>query len=602
MSTINPDIIGALEFHPGVQPAGSIAGGAGVAAFQSRRASAFDATRVAAELSLLTGRLSVERASQDGRNGILVAVRRSHVDRSSALLESALGAAAPVPFAFGDVVVRADAALSSSAALEFAGMWDGDRLWGDVPGVVERTTGDWGGRSGRASAVYVDGDREMRFTLGASGFAANAVSHDTLLAGMLSGYQIGECGCIYAATEFSGQPLSNRMSFRMAELSWRRRDDTGKIESEGGLQFAGYDAAFATTGSWPHWRNPGATVSHATSRRLVSGWGERLLRRGRASATAGIRVEHAVDDPLLVAPKLSARYQVSPNSSISAGASRGYQHAQALNPAGSGRSTIATADMFWIVSGHRVPPLRADLLTAGWQWSSSEARAELSLTAYGRWSDGMLVTDPRPGSAMGDPLYVSARGRARGVEMGARKDLGRSSVSASYARSRSMLQAGGLEYAAPWGREQVIRAGTSIGLPGSVRWMSQYGYESGARYTRYFAGFPSCYFSQNRDACRWGIPPTVGEPSAHRMPPQHSLDSSIEWTFALGRTRYGVFGQGVNLIRSRTVAAYLETQGLCTDRSPTSTCDPRNGRWDKTSDVALRGMPQTWSVGLRAVY
>jgi hypothetical protein len=385
-------------------------------------------------------------------------------------------------------------------------------------------------------------------------------------------------------------------------LSWRRRDDTGRIESEGGLQFAGYDAAFATTGSWPHWRNPGATVSHATSRRLFSGWGERLLRRGRASATAGVRVEHAVDDPLLVAPKLSARYQVSPNASVSAGASRGYQHAQALNPAGSGRSTIATADMFWIVSGHRVPPLRADLLTAGWQWSSSEARAELSLTAYGRWSHGMLVADPRPGVATGGPLYVSARGRARGVEMGARKDLGRSSVSASYARSRSMLLAGDLEYAAPWGREQVVRAGTSIGLPGGVRWMSQYGYESGARYTRYVSGFPSCYFSQNRDVCRWGIPPTVGEPSAHRMAPQHSLDSSIEWTFALGRARYGLFGQGVNLVRSRAVATYLETHGLCLDRGPTSTCDPSNGRWDRMSDVALRGMPQTWSVGLRAVY
>jgi hypothetical protein len=599
MSTINPDAIGALEFHPGVQPADAFAGGAATAAVQSRRSSAFERTRASAELSLLTGRLAMERSSRDGRHGVLVAARRSHLDRSAALMESVLGARAPMPFAFSDAALRADVGLTSGLALEVAAMRAADRLWGDVPGVVERTTGRWGGGAGRATLVWHDGSRELRFTVGASGFSAVGVSRDTMLGGKFSGFQVGDCGCIKVATEFTGQPLSNAVGYRVADLRWQAEDDAGRPVTNGGIQVTATDATFATTGSWPHSSVPGGTVSDASGRVLAAGWGERTLRRGRATAVAAVRVEHAVDDPLLVGPRLSAEYRISSSTVVTAGASRAYQHAQALTPSGSGRSTIATAEMFWVVAGNRVPALRADLLTGGWQWSSKALGAEVTVGGYRRWSDGLLVSDPRPGVASPRDLFVVARGDAQGVEVGARKHIGASTIAASYAGGRSTLHARDMEYAAPWVRDHVLRGSTSIALINGVRWMSQYAWESGAPYTRYFNGYPTC----DRRRCRWGIPPVLGSPSEHRTAPRHSLDSSLEWVLAVGETRVGAFLQAFNLVRSGADATYLETHGTCAGMPAANTpCDPMNGRWELAQDVTLRPMPRTWSAGLRVVY
>ena len=599
-SSINPDIVGALEFHPGVQPARSVGAGAATAAFQSRRSDAFERTRAAAELSFLSGRLSLERATRDGRHGVLVAARRSHVDRSSALMEGVVGARAPMPFVFSDAFFRADVALSPTFALELAGIRAADRLWGDVSGVVERTTGRWGGGATRASLVHRDEGIEFRFSLGMSGFSATAVSHDTLLAGKLSGYVVGECGCVHLATEFTGQPLSNAVGYRVADLGWRRLDETGRPVAEGGVQMARYEAGVSTTGSWPHVQDPGKTLLLSSERTLAVAWGERMLRRGRTDLLLGLRVEHEVRDPLLLAPRISARYRLTTNASLTAGVSRGYQHAQAITPTGSGRSTIATADMFWMVTGEHAPTLRADLLTGGWHWESRAAAAELSLVGYVRRSQNVLVPDPVPGPAARRDLFVTARGNARGAELSGRKDVGASSIMASYARSRSTLAARNLTYAAPWERETVIRGGTSIALPGGARWMSQYTWESGAPYTRYFTGAPSC---RRWLTCQWSFPPSVGEPSAHRLAPQQSLDSSLEWVFRAREAKYGVFVQGFNLVRSRADATYLETHGSCDNLpAPNTSCDPANGRWETATDATLRGMARTWSAGLRVVY
>lgn len=598
-STINPDIVGALEFHPGVQPARSVGAGAATATFQSRRADAFERTRGAAELSFLTGRLSLERASRDGRHGLLVAARRSHVDRSSALMEAVVGARAAVPFVFSDAAFRADVGLSPRLALEVAGIRAADRLWGDVPGVVERTTAAWGGGATRAALVQRAGDLEIRYTLGASEFSATAASHDTLLAGKLSGYQVGECGCVRFATEFTGQPLSNRMGYRVGGLGLRRLDEDGRPVAEGGVELTSYSASVKTTGSWPHGQEPGSTLSLTSARTMAVVWGERMIQRGRTEVVLGLRAEHDVHDPILLAPRVSARYRLTEAASVTAGVSRGYQHAQALTPTGSGRSTIATADMFWVVSGELAHSLRADLLTGGWHWAPAGAGAELSLVGYLRYSQGVLVPDPTPGPAARRELFVAARGAARGAELSARKDLGASTVMASVARSRSTLTARDREYAAPWERETVIRGGTSIALLKGARWMSQYTWESGAPYTRYFTGYPSC---RRWQACTWSFPPSVGEPSAHRLAPQQSLDSGIEWVFS-ARAKYGVFVQGFNLVRSRADATYLETEGSCLNLPAVNTpCDPANGRWETATDATLRGMARTWSAGLRVVY
>ena len=75
---VHPDIVGAAEFHPGVQPVS--AGGAGAALVDIRSRPATASRRGSIEPSLASGRASVEDRMLDDRLGVAVALRRTWID------------------------------------------------------------------------------------------------------------------------------------------------------------------------------------------------------------------------------------------------------------------------------------------------------------------------------------------------------------------------------------------------------------------------------------------------------------------------------------------------------------------------------------------
>jgi hypothetical protein len=241
--------------------------------------------------------------------------------------------------------------------------------------------------------------------------------------------------------------------------------------------------------------------------------------------------------------------------------------------------------------------LYADLMTVGWQWNSS--RQQAGITVYSRDARGVLVQDPEPGAVAGRPLFVVGRNDATGVELSARRQIGASAFTVSYARSSSMLEAEGRRYAAPWDRRTMLRVGSSVALSSATRWMTQYTLAAGAPFTRYYPGAPVC----STAGCQWFRAPSVGEPSAARAAETRGLDTSIEWVREHRSVRYGTYVQVQNLLRPRGGATYLESRGSCvTMPSPNGACDPLAGRWQRSEDTTLAGLPRAYSLGMRLVF
>lgn len=601
VAAVNPDALGGVVLHTGVQPGAAAGGAAGLLELTSRRGITAGRGRAMAELSVLSGRAAYDVASGDGATALAVAARRSHFDVAPSALRLFGGATSgAIPYGFSDLVVRADRQLGNQWALEASGLVSHDALRGEIPGFVEHTRARWGATLVRVTLARELWHGELRQSVGYSALATHAESRDSSAIGaLLPGFELAECGCVHADDAYVAQPTDNGISHAMASLSWTR-DEPSFTGSDVGVSVSRVGARYSTAGAWPHGGRPGDVSSWRGDHTVVGAWAEHGLQRGRFALRPALRAElgpSARGSALRLAPRISGRVDVARDVTLSAGVSRTWQYAQTIAPPGAGPNAIATADLFWIVADATVAPMRSDFASLGAEWRVGSV-SSAAVSVYGRRTSGVAVPDPAPGSLAGRPLFVIGSNQATGVELSARRMLGRWMPSASYAFATSSVDAGGTRYASPFERRHVVRVGSTADGGGGLRASTHFTYASGAPFTRYHLGTPVC---RDGSGCSWGAPPSRGEPSAGRAASVRALDVAVEWTRRARAVRYTLFAQGLNLLQPGREVTYLDSRGWCRG-GPSASCDPSRGQWDTVTDNSLAGLPRAFAAGARVVY
>ncbi|MGH7506116.1 MAG: TonB-dependent receptor domain-containing protein, partial [Longimicrobiales bacterium] len=227
------------------------------------------------------------------------------------------------------------------------------------------------------------------------------------------------------------------------------------------------------------------TTSGRTS--VAALWGATRWTIGRLAINPGVRIETgsaaAGVNEFRVAPRLAARFTVSPELSVSAAAGRSVQTIQALALSGPSAHPAFHAGQFWVTADHEAPALVTDIVTLGFeQWLGAGFLA--SATVHGGHSRGMTVPDPAPGPIGRRPPYVVGENEAWGIDAGMRRVAGRWTTSVGYGYGVSEVEAAGLRYPASADRRHRLDILAAAHLTTSLRAGLAFTAMSGAPFTR----------------------------------------------------------------------------------------------------------------------
>jgi hypothetical protein len=559
-SAVNPDAVGAASFHPGVQPASTVGGAAGTLDLRSRRGTgdAEGGLQGLGELSLVSARLALDGPFAGGRGAWMLAARRTYLDWLVDGIGKLIGDPEVfLPYAFSDLAARVDYQLDPERSLEVSGLFERDRLSGDLPDVVQGNTMAWGNAAGRATLSAPLWGGSARHTLGMSRFASRIRRH-------ASPYD-----SVYSAPD---APASdNAVAYGILSGEWARPPRAGASSWSVGYQLERYAADYTGPGLNPYIRHAPEDTLIRSALTVGAIWGERRLRPWQSlTVDAGMRLEVSealrTAGPLRLAPRISARYQPAPSLLLSAGLGRSFQYTHSLagrDGARFGFGLLLPGSDLWILAGNEVPAIRSDAATAGVEsWIGNAWLA--SVNSYVRWQNGLAVPDPTPGSLPDRPLFVPGTGRARGLEVSARKLAGRWTASVGYSYAVSEIEAAGLRYHAPTERRHTLDATSMLRLGQSFRVGAAYAAASGAPYARMLSGSVICEDRYDPEArrtvdgpCRWVDLPRIGAPGAHRTPAYQSLDLLVDWQRAFRRWEFGAYLQLRNAFNRSNPGAYL---------------------------------------------
>ena len=582
-SAVNPDAIGAAFFHPGVQPTEMGGAGAGLIDLRTRRGTTH--TQGAAELSVISGKLTLMGGTPDGTASWLLAGRRTHLDVLTG-----------EPYRFSDLTARWDMTLTPEWRIEASGLMEGDRLKGDVANIVTATDARWGNRAGRITVAKRTARGEVRHTLGWSGFAAYSYPKEDL----------PPFTCCNDETyypmfgKYRGQLVDNAVQHFAAGTTWESVNAAGNTHASSGVDIVSEQARFETKGLWPQ-RTSSDPLRSDDNLFYIAGWTDRSWRvTPKLDVDAGLRVEGGASF-VHAAPRLAIRAHMTDATSISFAGGRTYQHAQSITPVGLGNNVVAMSNLFWVLSGDSVPELRSTIGTIGLEhWLNSNVL--LSATLYDRSVSGMIVPEPRTGWLMDRPLFTVASNRAQGADVTLRKLSGRVTTAVSYSYGDSEIQVGELRYASPWNRRHSVDATATFSATDKVRLGAAFTAASGAAFTRYDFSLRNCSATDS-SACTFSI--YAREPGAERSPKYMSLDVMIDWRGRIGRWDWGAFAQIQNAFGNRNAAAYQWSRLTCVCGSSDSEppiLNPDPNRKLPANNEFLRGLPLLPMVGLRVAF
>lgn len=625
LSAIPPEALGAVFFHPGVRPASLPEGSAGAVDLRSRPGGGDGSVRGVADLSLATAKLALDQ-DVAGRGSWVVAGRRSHLGLLSGGLSRVGLDTLDLPYRFHDLTGRVDLELTGRTRLEASGLWEEDRLHGDVEGVVERTRARWGNAVGRATLRTELGGLGLGQTVGGSRFLARTDEHLVRTREPAQAWtepaSWNEIRHLQLAGEVTPAPRSGARRAGSAATSAHsgssgassggpsRTDSSDSARAgppSGGAPVwsLGYDIAFSDhryDGPVPrfHAVRPDTTgqIRHQGALAVAGLWGETRLRvNDRLVLGPGGRVEAgeapANGAPVRVSPRVAARWAVSPDASFSVAAGRSWQYIQAIGLAGPSIHPAFHASHFWVLASERSPAVRSDIVSLGGErWLGSGWL--VSATVFARRATGVTVPDPRPGRLRGRPLFVEAENTARGVDTAFRRIGAGWSASLGYAYGVSELEAAGWRYPSPADRRHTLDAMAGVRLTRSLRLAGAFTAMSGSPFTRAYTRSP-----QDCNTFGFGCDDPEGswveEPNAERTPPYQSLDASLQWSRAVGRLDLSAYAQVRNVLGRENAVTYAGTVPI-----------GRTGRdagsrvlWDDRFEA---GLPRLPLLGLRVTF
>lgn len=560
-TSISPDIVGSLTFHPGVQPVAVGSASAGVVHLRSRAATGDEHLSVLGQVSLLSGRLAVERPLAPG-SGFTFSARSSYVDRITGA-DRTIRPQDYVPLRFTDFGGRWDQTLADGLKLELSGIKTENEVLGDFAYELKGTRAVWGNSAIRGTLQLDRGGLRARLTVGDSRYSSRV---------RLAPYDSMRVDLIEAATS---APLNNEVTFDLAELTIAPLPAGGSPPSwEVGIQELNTRVDYDGPAPWPYpgTSNAGSLAERArTSRTAI--WG--MVRR-RVTPTVeistGLRLESGIPERngmgrSTLAPRVAALWHATPDLRVSAGVGRHYQYEQGLAAAGFDMGPALVPTHLWVTAGDDVPAIRSDIATLGAElWLPGGLLA--SANSYLRRSTGHLtppvdsgyvrarppVDDGRVGSG-----WATGHARAVGVELGVRKLTGRWTGSVSYSLSDARTSVNGQTFTSPGERPHALDATLLFRLGSRVRLGAAYTATSGATFTRFYSfrcpvdPYP-VYCPPPEDA-----PEVIGFNEAagrERAPGYASLDLHFETEGTVFALPFGFFVQLRNVMNRDNRAAY----------------------------------------------
>lgn len=220
-------------------------------------------------------------------------------------------------------------------------------------------------------------------------------------------------------------------------------------------------------------------------------------------------------------PRISAKYELTPTSSVKAAYNRMYQYLHLLSNA----TTSSPTDL-WVPTSNNVKPQIVDQVSIGYFRNFKNNMFELSLEAYYKTLQNQI--DYRNGADLvfNDEVegqLVYGKGKAYGLEFLLRKQTGRLTGWISYTLSRSLRQFdeinNGNEYPARQDRIHDIAIVAMYELSKKLKVSANWVYYTGSAVT-----FPSGKYEVN------GLQvPYYTERNGYRMPDYHRLDIGLTW-------------------------------------------------------------------------
>jgi hypothetical protein len=599
---VNPDAVGAATFHPGVRSSAIGEGAAGVLNVTSRRAER-PGLRALGELSVISARGAADWESRGGRTSLMFAARRSYVDLASRIAQSLGGDSSTyIPYDFFDFTSRFDADLGRGYALEASGLWEQDDVRGSLPGLLRNTIGHWGNRLGRVSLLSPLGGVRTTTTVGISDFngtigpppaAGGAPALDALPehAATRNGM-----GVVTIGTEIAPADAGTRPTWSAGvQVALNRQDYTGQHPRP-----------------YPVVVLPDSLILREQFA-VLSLWGERRWGLGRhAAIELGLRagLHRAVPNApaLALEPKLAIRATPAGTRVTFTGAlERSWQYSQALAPAGPSVGPDLYVTDVWFLAGDTIPAMRADIATVGVElWLGAGWTA--SANGFARRVTGVAVPEPSVGPLNSQrPIFVTATGDARGVELSARRLVGRWTASVAYSYGRSMLEdvskLNGYAYRYPSAADRRHLLGVTAMLRLGAAWRAGAAFTaaSGAPYSRFLLGVGACdttvaHTCSVRDTAAL----MIEAPNGERTPAYQSLDLLLDWSREVKRVHLGAYVQLRNVLNRTNAVTYTGSITACSTPSPpTLVAVPSNpgvcDRFDK-------GVPILPLVGIRVSF
>jgi hypothetical protein len=546
-SGLAPDILGAVFFQPGYRSVAMSEGAAGAVDLRSRPGGGDGRLRGAADVSMASARLELDQRVSE-RAAWIVSARRSYLDVLQGGLDWLGLNQLDLPYAFHDIASRVDLGLGERSALEASGIWEEDRLFGDVEGILEGAHANWGNAAGRITLRSPLGPWRARHTFGLSRYRSQVQeSADSTDDGR--------------PAPFVEPPADNRvLHLRLATTlePWAADGKPARWSAgwEVTLQETHYD------GPEPRFHpvRPDTTVHILRADRLwtAGAWAETRLGTERITLVPGLRLEGggSVTDggALRLSPRLALRVLLTPDLSLSAAVARNWQSLQAIALAGPSAHPAFHASQFWLLAGADAPAIRADIVTLGGEYWL--ARGWLgSVNAYFRKSGGVTMPDPAPGPLADRPLFVTGENRAWGLETGVRRVAGRWTSSLGYTWAKSENDAAGLRYPAATDRRHRVEASLAVNIAGGLRLGVAYAAMSGAPYTRVQGRMRTADCSYFGFGCNT-FGPFVEAPNARRTPDHRSLDAIATFTRRLGGVQASAYVQLRNVLGRENAITY----------------------------------------------
>lgn len=582
-TSMSPDLVGGMTFFPGVRPASAPAASAGLVDLRTRSAAGSERLDALAQVSLLSGRIAIDRPTGPG-SGITFSGRRTYVD------EITRGEPVDrdrIPYRFTDLGGRWDQGLGKRFRLELSAVRAEDRVLGDVPHAVKGARGQWGNDMIRGTLQMDRWAHRFRLTTGGSRYNAHleATEFDPDREDLSDASTAAPLRNAIATdvTELTVAPLTDGGNPPRWEAGWRATSTSVSYDGPAALPFPGGSGA--------------GTLRFDTNRTVEALWGTlRETPRPDVDVTLGLRLESSGDGgPVLVSPRLAAVWKTTPDLRVSAALGRHYQFEQAVAGAGFSAGPGLVPTHLWLSASDGVPAIRSDLATLGAEmWLRDGVLA--AATLYHRRSTGHVNPLPESGVVRAYPVvegdalgagWGTASGTATGIELGVRRLTGRWTGSVSYGLSRARRKAGQQSYRGPGDRTHALDASIMVRATSKIRAGATLAAATGVPFTRFFSF--RCPEDPLCPPFQADAPPVIGVSQlagGERAPTYTSLDVHVQREGRLFGLPFGVFVQVRNVLGRDNVSTYLGSAPRCTG-SPQ--CTPADSFEDGIPRLPLFG-------------